>query len=137
MVAQAVRSAVATTAAAIRVTLMNELTIYHNPACSKSRETLALIKASGHEPRIVEYLKTPPSEAELTAIVRKLNIKPLELVRRNEQIFKDKYAGRKLGDKEWIKAMIEHPILMQRPIVVRGEAAAIGRPPQDVERLLR
>ena len=59
--------------------------------------------------------------------MRKLDIRPLQLVRRNEQIFKDKYAGRNLGDKEWIKAMIEHPILMQRPIVVRGEAAVIGR----------
>jgi arsenate reductase len=116
---------------------MSELTIYHNPACSKSRETLALIRASGHEPRIVEYLKTPPSEAELSAIVRKLGIKPLELVRRNEQNFKDQYAGQKRGDKEWIKAMIEHPILMQRPIVVRGEAAVIGRPPEDVKPLLK
>ena len=116
---------------------MSELTLYHNPACSKSRETLALIRASGHEPRIVEYLKTPPSEAELSAILRKLGIRPLELVRRTEPIFKDKYAGRKLGDKEWIKAMIEHPILMQRPIVVRGEAAVIGRPPEDVKPLLK
>lgn len=137
MVAQAVRFATDTTAATIRIPFMSELTIYHNPGCSKSRETLALIKASGHEPRIVEYLKTPPSEAELSAIVRKLGIKPLELVRRNEQIFKDKYAGQKRGDKEWIKAMIEHPILMQRPIVVRGEAAVIGRPPEDVKPLLK
>jgi arsenate reductase len=113
------------------------LTIYHNPACTKSRETLALIRSRGHEPRVVEYLKTPPSEAELSAIVRKLGIKPLELVRRNEQVFKDKYAGKTLADKEWIKAMVANPILIQRPIVVRGDAAAIGRPPQDVERLLR
>ena len=113
------------------------LTIYHNPACTKSRETLALIRARGHEPRIVEYLKTPPSEAELTAIVRKLGITPLELIRRNEQVFKDQYAGKTLADKDWIKAMVKHPILIQRPIVVRGDAAAIGRPPEDVERLLR
>jgi arsenate reductase (glutaredoxin) len=113
------------------------LTIYHNPACTKSRETLALIRSRGHEPRVIEYLKTPPSETELTAIVRKLGIKPLELVRRNEQVFKDKYAGKTLADKEWIKAMVANPILIQRPIVVRGEEAAIGRPPEDVERLLR
>jgi arsenate reductase len=113
------------------------LTIYHNPACSKSRETLALIRSRGHEPRVIEYLKTPPSETELTAIVRKLGIKPLELVRRNEQVFKDKYAGKTLADKEWIKAMVANPILIQRPIVVRGDEAAIGRPPEDVERLLR
>jgi arsenate reductase len=113
------------------------LTIYHNPACTKSRETLALIRSRGHEPRVIEYLKTPPSETELTAIVRKLGIKPLELIRRNEQVFKDKYAGKTLADKEWIKAMVANPILIQRPIVVRGEEAAIGRPPEDVERLLR
>jgi arsenate reductase (glutaredoxin) len=113
------------------------LTIYHNPACTKSRETLALIRARGHEPKIVEYLKTPPSEAELTAIVRKLGIEPLELIRRNEQVFKDKYAGKTLADKEWIKAMVKDPILIQRPIVVRGNVAAIGRPPEDIERLLR
>jgi arsenate reductase len=113
------------------------LTIYHNPACTKSRETLALIRSRGHEPRVIEYLKTPPSETELTAIVRKLGIKPLELVRRNEQVFKDKYAGKTLADKEWIKALVANPILIQRPIVVRGEEAAIGRPPEDVERLLQ
>jgi arsenate reductase (glutaredoxin) len=116
---------------------MSELTIYHNPACSKSRETLALIQASGHTPRVVEYLKTPPSEAELNAIVRKLGIKPLELVRRNEQVFKDRYAGKTLDDKDWIKAMVAHPILMQRPIVVRGAAAAVGRPPDNVKPLLK
>ena len=117
--------------------MRDTLTIYHNPACTKSRETLALIRARGHEPQIVEYLKSPFSEAELTAIVRKLGIEPLELIRRNEQVFKDKYAGKKLGPKEWIKAMVKDPILIQRPIVVRGDAAAIGRPPEDVERLLR
>jgi arsenate reductase (glutaredoxin) len=133
MLAQAVRFAIAT-----RVTTMRApLTIYHNPACTKSRETLALLRERGHEPQVVEYLKTPPSEAELTAIVRKLGIKPLELVRTGEQVFKDQYKGKTLSDKEWIKAMVANPILIQRPIVVRGEAAAIGRPPQDVERLLR
>ena len=117
--------------------MRDTLTLYHNPACTKSRETLALIRSRGHEPQIVEYLKNPPSEAELSAIVRKLGIKPLELVRRNEQVFKDKYAGKTLSDQEWIKAMVANPSLIQRPILVRGEAAAIGRPPEDVERLLR
>lgn len=116
---------------------MSELTIYHNPACTKSRQTLELIRASGHEPKVVEYLKTPPSEAELSAIVRKLGMKPLELIRRNEQAFKDKFAGKTLDDKAWIKAMVANPILIERPIVVRGNAAAIGRPPQNVEKLLK
>jgi arsenate reductase (glutaredoxin) len=137
MVTQAVRFAIATSVPASRATFMSELTIYHNPACSKSRETLALLRSRGHEPRIVEYLKTPPTEAEFSAIVRKLGIEPLQLVRRNEQVFKDKYAGKTLDDKQWIKAMVANPILIERPIVVRGAAAAIGRPPQNVEALLR
>lgn len=112
------------------------LTIYHNPSCSKSRETLALIEASGVKPRVIEYLKNPPSEAELAALVRKLGIAPMELVRKNESVFKEKYAGKKLSDREWIQALATDPILMQRPIVVRGDAAVIGRPPENARRLL-
>jgi arsenate reductase (glutaredoxin) len=112
------------------------VTIYHNPSCSKSRETLALIRAGGLEPRIVEYIETPPNEAELAAIVEKLNVAPAELVRTNEQAYKDKYAGKHLSDAEWIKALVADPILLQRPIVVRGNAAVIARPPQNVKRLL-
>ena len=112
------------------------LTIYHNPSCSKSRETLALIRASGIEPRIVEYLKTPPSEAELAAIVHKLGVAPMELVRTTESVFREKYEDKILDDKQWIKALVTDPILLQRPIVVRGEDAVIGRPPENAKRLL-
>lgn len=112
------------------------VTIYHNPKCSKSRETLALIQASGITPRVVEYLKTPPSEAELAAIVRKLGVAPAELVRTGERVFQEKYSGKTLSDAEWIKALVADPILMQRPIVVRGDAAVIGRPPENAKRLL-
>ncbi len=112
------------------------LTIYHNPSCTKSRETLAMIQAAGITPRVIEYLKTPPSEAELAAIVRKLGIAPLELVRKNESVFQEKYAGKQLSDREWIHALVTDPILMQRPIVVRGDAAVIGRPPENAGRLL-
>ena len=111
-------------------------TLYHNPSCSKSRETLALIRASGIEPRIIEYLKTPPSEAELTAIVKKLGIAPVALVRKGESVFREKYSGKTLSDAEWIKAMAAEPILIERPILVRGSAAAIGRPPENVRPLL-
>jgi arsenate reductase len=104
------------------------LTIYHNPSCSKSRETLSLIQASGIKPRVVEYLKTPPSGAELTAIVRKLGIAPAEPVRRNEPVFREKYDGKVMDDAQWIMAVVADPILMQRPIVVRGNVAVIGRP---------
>ena len=115
----------------------DQLTIYHNPSCSKSRETLALIHASGVTPRIVEYLKTPPTEAELTDIVRKLGVNAAELVRTNESLYRDKYSGKAFDDAQWIKALTADPILMQRPIVVRGNDAVIGRPPENVKRLLR
>lgn len=115
---------------------MASLTIYHNPKCSKSRETLALLRALGAKPRIIEYLKTPPTAAELKAIVAKLGIRPEELVRKGEEIFKSKYAGRNLSDAEWIEAMVADPILIERPIVVAGRKAAIGRPPERVLALI-
>ena len=111
---------------------MASLTIYHNPKCSKSRETLALLRARGSEPRIVEYLKTPPTAAELASIVAKLGIRPEALLRKGEEIYRSKYAGRSLSDAEWIEAMVRDPILIERPIVVAGGKAAIGRPPESV-----
>jgi arsenate reductase len=114
----------------------DRIVIYHNPACSKSRATLALIQASGAQPQIVEYLKTPPSATELRTIVQKLNMSPAALVRTGEAIFKQKYLGKQMSDAQWLAAMVADPILMERPIVVRGAAAAIGRPPENVQRLL-
>ena len=115
----------------------DELTIYHNPSCSKSRETLALIEASGLTPHIIEYLKTPPTESDLTDIVRKLGLGAADLVRTTEPLYRDKYSGKTLDDAQWIKAVAADPILLQRPIVVRGNEAVIGRPPENVKRLLR
>ena len=112
------------------------MTIYHNPKCTKSRGTLALLQERGIEPRIVEYLKTPPTAGELRAIVEKLGIKPEQLVRKGEDIYKAKYAGRTLTDAQWIEAMVRDPILIERPIVVRGKRAVIGRPPENAEQLL-
>lgn len=112
------------------------LTIYHNPQCSKSRETLALIHASGVKPHVIEYLKKPPTEAELSSIVHKLGISAEELVRKTEPVFKEKYAGTVLDDEQWIKALVADPILLQRPIVVRGNEAVIGRPPENARKLL-
>jgi len=110
--------------------------IYHNPACSKSRATLALIQASGIQPRVVEYLKTPPSVGELQTIVQKLDIPPVALVRTGEAVYKEKYLGKQMSDAQWIAAMAADPVLIERPIVVRGDAAVIGRPPENVQRLL-
>ncbi|HEU4529846.1 MAG TPA: arsenate reductase (glutaredoxin) [Steroidobacteraceae bacterium] len=116
---------------------MKEITIYHNPRCTKSRATLELLEKRGIKPRIVEYLKDTPSAADLKTIVRKLGIKPEALVRKGEDVFKQKYAGKQLTDAQWIDAMIADPILIERPIVVTEGEAAIGRPPENVVRILR
>jgi arsenate reductase (glutaredoxin) len=114
----------------------DDLIIYHNPKCSKSRATLALLERRGIRPRIVEYLKAPPTAAELSAIVARLGLKPEALVRKGEDTYKAKYAGKALTDAEWIEAMVRDPILIERPIVVAGHKAAIGRPPERVLELL-
>lgn len=116
---------------------MSDVTIYHNPKCSKSRATLELLRASGVEPTVVEYLKTPPTAGELRAIVAKLGISPEQLVRKGEQIYKERYAGKALTDSQWIEAMVADPILLERPIVVRRERAVLGRPPENVRHLLQ
>lgn len=110
--------------------------LYHNPRCSKSRAALEVLHARGVEPRIIEYLKTPPSTGELRAIVAKLGIKPGELVRTGEEVFAENYKGRNLSDAEWIAALAEYPILIERPIAVCGDKAVIGRPPERVLEVL-
>lgn len=116
---------------------MNEFTIYHNPRCTKSRQTLALLQERGVEPRIIEYLKEPPTKNELKALVAKLSLKPAQLVRQGEEIYKTRYAGKKLNDAQWIDAMVADPILIERPIVVSGQRAVVGRPPENVLQLLK
>ncbi len=113
------------------------ITIYHNPRCRKSRETLALIQESGVAFEIVEYLKTPLNPEQFRALLHKLQMQPDELLRKGESIWKEKYKGRALGEDEILRAMAEHPKLMERPIVVRGQRAVLGRPPENVHRLLR
>lgn len=108
------------------------LEIYHNPRCTKSRATLALLQERGFTPTVIEYLQHPPSAADLRAVLRKLGLKPEALVRKGEEIYKSQYAGRSLTDAQWIDAMVAHPILIERPIVIVGERAAIGRPPENV-----
>ena len=108
------------------------VTIYHNPRCSKSRKTLALLQEHGIEPTVVEYLKNPPDKGELEIITRKLGVKPEKIVRRGEDSFKQNFAGKSLNDDEWLEALAEYPILIERPIVVKGDQAVIGRPPENV-----
>ena len=110
--------------------------IYHNPRCSKSRQTLEIIKKSQQEFEIVEYLKDLLSISELEIIIEKLGITPVELVRKNELIWKENYKGKNLSDKEIVQAMIENPKIMERPIVVNGEKAVLGRPPENVLKII-
>ena len=113
-----------------------EYVIYHNPRCTKSRATLALLNERGIEPKVVEYLKTPPTAKELKTIVAKLGIKPEELVRKGEDVHKEKFAGKTLTDAQWIEALAANPILIERPIVIYKDRAVIARPPERVHELL-
>jgi arsenate reductase (glutaredoxin) len=111
------------------------VTIYHNPRCGKSRATLALLEKKGIRPRVVEYLKTPPDEAELKHLLKLLDMTPRALLRDKEA----KAAGLDrpgLSDEAIIAGMVEHPIVIERPIVVSGNRAAIGRPPEAVLKIL-
>lgn len=111
-------------------------TIYHNPRCRKSRETLELIMHHCKEVHIIDYLKTPPDEKELRSLLKKLNMKAEDLVRKGETVYKEKFKSKSMGEDEWVKAMVKNPILIERPIVVAGEQAVIGRPPENALKLL-
>ena len=111
--------------------------IYHNPRCSKSRQTLQLLRDRDVEVEIVEYLKTPPDEAALRHLLHMLNLSPRDLMRKQEKEYKELGLDNPdLDGDNLIKALVEHPRLMERPIVVKGGAAVIGRPPENVLRLL-
>jgi len=110
--------------------------IYHNPRCAKSRQTLALLQDHGVEPEVILYLSAIPSHDELQSLLTKLGISPLQLIRKGEAIWKENFKGKELSDDELIKAMIAHPKLIERPIVVQGQKAVLGRPPENVLELL-
>lgn len=116
---------------------MSDVTIYHNPRCSKSRQTLALLEENGVTPTIVKYLETPPSADELKLVLSQLNISARDLLRKKEAEYKE--AGlddASLSDDQVIAKMIEFPKLIERPIVIKGEQARIGRPPESVLEIL-
>jgi len=114
---------------------MTQVKIYHNPRCTKSRQTLALLREHGVEPQIIEYLKTPPNERDLTRLAIKLDLDPEDMVRKKD--------ARALGlidiedPKKWILAMAQYPQIIERPIVCIGKRARIGRPPEQVLDLLQ
>ncbi len=109
------------------------VTIYHNPRCSKSRQTLALLQDRGIEPEIIEYLKTPPARQELKDILGKLGLSPRDLMRKKEAPYREQGLDNPdLSDDQLIDAMLAHPVLIERPIVLADDRAAIGRPPESV-----
>jgi len=106
--------------------------IYHNPRCSKSRQTLALLQENNVQPEVIEYLKTPPSEAELGSILTKLGKEPVDFMRKGEDEYKEHIQGKDLSRDEAIALMVHYPKMIERPVVVNGEKAAVGRPPESV-----
>ncbi len=112
------------------------ITIYHNPRCTKSRQGLDKIEASGKKYQVHKYLEDFLSVSELQEIVQKLNINPIDLVRKNEKIWKENYKERQLSDQEIIEAMVTHPKLIERPIVISKKNAVIGRPTELIIELL-
>ncbi|UCH52604.1 MAG: arsenate reductase (glutaredoxin) [Pseudomonadota bacterium] len=113
------------------------ITIYHNPHCTKSRQTLALLREHGVEPEIIDYLKTPPSTTELKRLVKFLGLTPRELLRTKEPEYKAARLDRATAsDEDIVRAIVKHPRLMERPIVVKGGKAVLGRPPENVLKIL-
>ena len=106
--------------------------IYHNPRCRKSREGLKILEESNQKFEVIEYLKTPPSNNELKNIINLLSITPIELIRKNEAVWKEKYKNKSFTDSEMIELMTENPKLIERPIVFTEDKAVIGRPPENI-----
>ena len=112
------------------------ITIYHNPRCGKSRECLAFIENSNQEFEIIKYIEKPLSFNELKDIIKKLKIKPLELIRTKESVWVEHFKGKNLTDIEIIQSMVDFPILMERPIAVNGEKAVIARPFDKIKEII-
>ena len=110
--------------------------IYHNNRCSKSRAGLKYLEDKGLEPQVVKYMDEAVSASELADVLRKLGMKPMELMRTKEEIFRTEYKGKDLSDQEWIEVMVANPKLIERPIIVRGEKAVLARPTEKIDELL-
>lgn len=110
--------------------------IYHNPRCRKSREGLQILEDSGKDFEIIKYLDEIPTEKELSDIIKLLNINPIDLVRKNEATWKDNYKNKELTDNEIITAMVQNPKLIERPIVVNNNKAIVGRPPENIKKII-
>jgi|TARA_B110000093_G_C12629812_1_gene269724 arsenate reductase len=110
--------------------------IYHNPRCRKSREGLEILKNSNQEFTIKDYLKDPPTIAELNELIQRLDISPIQLIRKGEAVWKENFKGKSLSDQQIFEAMVKHPKLIERPIVVNGNKAVIGRPPTIIKEII-
>lgn len=110
--------------------------IYHNPRCKKSREGLAILEESGNDFEIIKYLDEVPSKNDIESILDKLKISPIDLVRTQEKIWKENFKGKSISDSELIDALHEYPKLIERPIVINGDKAAIGRPSENIKEVL-
>jgi len=117
---------------------MSDFSILHNPRCSKSRQTLELLQENGVEPTIVKYLETPPSTTQISDIVTLLGVSPRDILRKKEAEYKASgLDNQDLSDKEVIALMVEHPKVIERPIVFSDKAAAVGRPPENVLSIIK
>lgn len=115
---------------------MKNVTIYHKPTCSKSCEVFDVLKKKQVAYKVVEYLETPPSKEELKELLRKLGMRAEELVRKKEPLYKENYEGKEISEEAWLDILINHPILIERPILVKGDKAIIARPTELAEKFL-
>jgi arsenate reductase (glutaredoxin) len=115
---------------------MSKITIYHNPRCGKSREALGILHAYNCNVEIIQYLKNIPTKKDIKTLLSKLGLKAVDIVRKKEAIYLEKFKDKKFTNEEWIQILIEYPILIERPIIIDGYKAIIGRPPELVIDLL-
>lgn len=115
---------------------MSDIEIYHNPRCRKSREALDILREAGHEPSIRLYLDDTPDVDTFKKLLVRLNMKPEALLRKGEAAYKEKFRDKNFTDEEWITIMLENPKLIERPIVIRGNKAVVGRPPERVKEIV-
>lgn len=119
------------------IPLNTKITIYYNPKCRKSREALQIIREKGIDPEIIYYLDAPPSTKELAEVLRKMGKRPRDIFRKSEPLYKDLGLKNKdLSDDILLEHLNKHPILIERPIVVKGQRAVLGRPPEDIKKIL-
>ena len=114
-----------------------EIIVYHNTRCRKSREACSILEDEGTSFEVVEYLKTPLKQNEIKDLLIKLDLKAEDIIRKGEKLFKENYKGKTISESEWLKILAENPILIERPIFVKGDKAVVGRPPEKVLDLLK